>query len=164
MEKQIMVAELTRNCNENKDKLLELIKLYDLTVLGAKVQRQQFKDITNEVLAKHEFYASREIERTGVKIGERITDERMTFLLSDSDFDRLQSLEAPIQVERNLTDENGYYITNWDMSRLESMNELSDFIIANILPASMRPVFAKVRRNVVQEEKLIKITRSAFGC
>lgn len=160
MEKTILTAELKKNCETNREKLSELLKVYDLTVLGYQVQGQRCKDVYNKVLAENEFYASRDIERTEIKVGERITDEKFDFLLSDEDFDRLQTLARPIFVAEGITDENGYFIENWVTKKVHARKTLVEFIIQNIVPSEMREKFWEVRHNIVQTDKLISIMRS----
>ena len=160
MEKTILTAELKKNCETNREKLSELLKVYDLTVLGYQVQEQRCKDVYNKVLAENEFYASRDIERTEIKVGERITDEKFDFLLSDEDFDRLQTLARPIFVAEGITDENDYFIENWVTKKVSARKELVEFIIQEIVPQEMREKFWEVRHNIVQKDKLISIMRS----
>ena len=164
MEREIMIAELTENCNRHRDTLIELLKSYDLAVLGREMADAHEKDIHNRVLAENEFYVSRRFERDcEVKFGDRITDETYDFLMSKEDFERYLKLSRPIMVAEGVCDENGYYLTDWVSIKVNTMNVLVDFIIANILPTALRETFAMVRRNVVQEEKLIDITRKAFA-
>lgn len=160
MEEKKLTAELKRNCETNREKLSELMKVYDLTVLGYQVQEQRCKDVYNKVLAENEFYASRDIERTEIKVGERITDEKFDFLLSDEDFDRLQTLARPIFVAEGITDENGYFIENWVTKKVHARKDLVEFIIKNIVPSELREQFWEVRHNIVQTDKLIEIMRS----
>lgn len=167
MEDKILLAELTKNCNGKKEKVLELLKAFDLAELGSEIQRQQFKDIENKVLKENEFFCG----RPDIKVrsddqpifGERITDEKWDFLLSGDDFDRLQSLMLPLNVEANLTDEKGYYVTNWDMIVCDARNELVSFIIDEIIPKGIAEIFRKNIHSIVMQEKLIKITKKAFG-
>ena len=144
----------------NREKLSELLKVFDLCVLGYDMQEQRCKDVYNKVLAENEFYASLDIERTGVKVGERITDEKFDFLLSDEDFDRLQTLANPIFVVEGITDENGYFIEDWVTKKVQARKELVEFIINNIVPKEMRETFWEARQNIVQMDKLINIARS----
>lgn len=161
-EKQ-MCAELERNCTENKERLLELMKTYDLAKLGNEVQRQEFKDIYNEVLAKNEFYCKNgDFERVGVKKGDRITDEKNLWTLDDDDFHKVMELALPLQVEQGLTDDKGYYITNWLTIELDAKRELVDFIIDNILPKSLREGFEKARTSIVYQDKLLDIIYKQF--
>lgn len=160
MEKIIMTAELKKNCETNREKLSELLKVYDLTVLGYQVQEQRCKDVYNKVLSENEFYASRDVARTEIKVGERITDEKFDFLLSDEDFDRLQTLARPIFVANGITDENGYFIEDWVTKKVSARKDLVEFIIQNIVPSEMREKFWEVRHNIVQTDKLINIMRS----
>ena len=158
-----MCAELERNCTENKERLLELMKTYELAKLGNEVQRQEFDDIYNEVLAKNEFYCkSDEYERVGVKCGDRITDDRNMWTLEEDDFNKVMELSRPLEVERGLTDDNGYYITNWLTIELEAKQELVNFIIGNIIPSDIREQFAKVRTSIVYQDKLLDIIYKQF--
>lgn len=160
MEKTILTAELKKNCESNREKLSELLKVYDLTVLGYQVQEQRCKDVYNKVLSENEFYASRDMKRAEIKVGERITDEKFDFLLSDEDFDRLQTLARPIFVAEGITDENDYFIENWATKKVSARKDLVEFIIQNIVPSEMREKFWEVRHNIVQTDKLIDIMRS----
>ena len=167
MEKEILLAELTKNCGEKKEKLMDLLKAFDLAELGSKVQRQQFKDIENKVLKENIFLCGHPEMKVRCDdqpiFGERITDEKWDFLLSDDDFDRLQSLMLTLYVEANLTDEKGYYVTNWDMIACEARCELVEYIIKEVIPTAFRKLFWENRDRIVFQEKLIKITKEAFG-
>jgi len=160
MEKTILTAEFKKNCETNREKLSELLKVYDLTELGYQVQEQRCKDVYNKVLSENEFFASRDVARTEIKVGERITDEKFDFLLSDEDFDRLQTLARPIFVAEGITDENDYFIENWVTKKVSARKELVEFIIQNIVPFEMRETFWEARHNIVQTDKLINIMRS----
>lgn len=160
MEKTILTAELKKNCETNREKLSELLKVYDLTVLGYQVQEQRCKDVYNKVLSENEFFASRDVARTEIKVGERITDEKFDFLLSDEDFGRLHALAHPIFVAEGITDENDRFIENWVTKKVHARKDLVEFIIQNIVPSEMRVKFWEVRHNIVQTDKLIDIMRS----
>lgn len=160
MEEKKLLAELRKNCETNREKLSELLKVYELTVLGYQVQEQRCKDIYNKVLSENEFYAKRDCGRCLVKIGERITDEKFDFLLSDEDFDRLQTLARPIFVAEGITDENDYFIEDWVTKKLSARKELVEFIIQKIVPNEMRETFWEARYNIVQMDKLINLMRS----
>lgn len=160
MEEIRLTAELKLNCEKNREKLSELLKVYDLTVLGYDMQEQRCKDVYNKVLSENEFYAKRDCGRCEVKIGERITDEKFDFLLSDEDFDRLQTMARPIFVAEGITDENDYFIENWVTKKVSARKELVEFIIQNIVPSEMRETFWEAKHNIVQTDKLIEIMRS----
>ena len=90
MEKEILLAELQKNCGEKKEKLMDLLKAFDLAELGSKVQRQQFKDIENKVLKENIFLCGHPEMKVRCDdqpiFGERITDEKWDFLLSFHSF------------------------------------------------------------------------------
>lgn len=160
MEQKKLLAELKKNCETNREKLSELLKVYELTVLGYQVQEQRCKDVYNKVLSENEFFASRDIESTGIKVGERITDEKFDFLLSDEDFDRLQTLARPIFVAEGIIDEDDYFIEDWVTKKVSARKELVEFIIQNIVPNEMRETFWEAKHNIVQMDKLINLMRS----
>lgn len=166
MEEKVLLTELTKNCNGKKEKVIELLKIYDLAELGRDVQRQQFKDVENQVLQEHEFYCRRDgmVIRSDdqPKQGERILDESWTFLMSDEDFHRYQDTLLPYYVKEGLTDEKGYYVTNWDMIVCDARNKLVSFIIDEIVPKSIAEIFRKNIHRIMIQEKLIKITKEAF--
>ena len=160
MEETILMAELKKNCDTNREKLSELLKVYDLTELGYQVQEQRCKDVYHKVLSENEFFASRDVARTEIKVGERITDEEFAFLLSDEDCDRLNALAHPIFVAEGITDENDRFIEDWVTEEASARKDLVEFIIQNIVPSEMREKFWEVRHNIVQTDKLIDIMRS----
>ena len=90
MEKEILLAELQKNCGEKKEKLMDLLKAFDLAELGSKVQRQQFKDIENKVLKENIFLCGHPEMKVRCDdqpiFGERITGEKWDFLLSFHSF------------------------------------------------------------------------------
>ena len=69
----------------------------------------------------------------------------------------------PLYVEANLTDEKGYYVTNWDMIACTARRELVEYLINEVIPSAFRKLFWKNRDRIVFQEKLIKITKEAFG-
>lgn len=160
--KTLELTELKKNCETHREKLSDLMKVYDLCILGYDIQEQRCKDVYNKVLLRNEFYAKRDCGRCEVKIGERITDEKFNFLLSDEDFDRLQVLAIPTFVAEGITDENGYFIKNWVTKKVHARKDLVEFIIQNIVPNEMREKFWEVRHNIVQTDKLISIMRSVI--
>lgn len=160
MEEIKLMAELKKNCETNREELSELMKVYDLCVLGYDMQEQRCKDVYNKVLAENEFYAKRDCGRCEVKVGKRITDEKFDFLLSDKDFDRLQTLAHPIFVAEGITDENDYFIENWVTKKVSAHTDLVEFIIKNIVPSEMREEFWEARQNITQMDELINVMRS----
>jgi hypothetical protein len=164
MEEKILLAELTKNCGEKKKKLMDLLKAFDLAELGRKMDDEREKEISNRVLAENEFFCCKEYSRdTGFKIGERVTDEEFTFLLSESDFQKYLKLRRPLLVAAKLCDKEGYYLVNWGMITRDARYALVEYIIDEIVPKSIAGVFRKNIHSIVMQEKLIKITKEAFG-
>ena len=121
MEEKILLAELTKNCGEKREKVAELFKALELAELGYKLQDERCKDVHNRVLAEYEFFCDKDFSRdTGFKVGDRITDDEFLFLLSDDDFDRVMKLSRPIMVAEKITDEDGYFLENWGKMRCDA--------------------------------------------
>lgn len=161
METKGMTAEFTANVKTNIQQLAELFKAYDLAELGYKMQEEQSKQCYTEALQAGEYHAAEGYNMRGVNIneGDRVTDEKYSWLLSDVDFDRLQTSALRLLVRDGVTDERGYYITDWLGIKGDARRALVNFIIDTILPDGMREQFAAVRLNIVQTDKLLDIVR-----
>lgn len=161
METKEMTAEFTANVKTNIQQLAELFKAYDLAELGYKMQEEQSKQCYTEALQAGEYHAAEGYNMRGVNIneGDRVTDEKYSWLLSDVDFDRLQTSALRLLVRDGVTDERGYYITDWLGIKGDARRALVNFIIDTILPDGMREQFAAVRLNIVQTDKLLDIVR-----
>jgi hypothetical protein len=164
MEQEIIKAAFVKNYDTHKQQLLERYKVMELSRLGRDVQRQQFKDIENRVLAQHEFFAKQECrERFGIKPGDRITDAEYSFLLSKDDFNRLQELMLPVWVEEGLTDKSGRFIKNWDMIAIEAEREFAFYIIDNLVPAEYQHRLREgIKYSITLRDKLINIFAKAL--
>ena len=161
METKEMTAEFTANVKTNIQQLAELFKAYDLAELGFKMQEEQSKQCYTEALQAGEYHAAEGYNMRGVNIneGDRVTDEKYSWLLSDVDFDRLQTAALRLLVRDGVTDERGYYITDWLGIKGDARRALVNFIIDAILPDGMKEQFSAVRLNIVQTDKLLGIVR-----
>lgn len=158
MEENILLAELAKNCEGKREKLLNLLQAFDLACIGYDLQDQHSKDIHNRVLRENEFFAEKEaISYYGISKGDRITNEECLFLLSDKDFDKVMELSRPICVAEKLTDENGYFLENWSQIRSNARLELVTYLVYEIIPESLRQHFDICRWNIVKGDKLIDI-------
>lgn len=161
------LEQLRVNCSKHGQRLMECLKAYEVAQLGYKVQEQQFKDIYDKVLCENEFFSTMDYAKHGdekdiIKAGERITDSTYDFLLSNEDWHRYMDMTKPYCIEAGLTDKDDHYVTDWLEIEIECRNELVDFIISSILPASMQDKFNNVKRNIVYQNKLIHIVKSVF--
>lgn len=159
---ELLKKELMLRSDKFQAKLKELITTAELAKLGYDMQGTECRDIYNQVLKDNCFYAAKDCERCGISIGDRITSEDNDFLLSDEDFDRMTQLAHPVFVERGLTDDNGYYLTDWVKILRKAKNECVNFIISYILPQSLREPFEKNKWNVVVQDKLIGVFKAAM--
>lgn len=161
MDTKKMTAEFTANVKANIQQLAELFKAYDLAELGYKMQEEQCKQCHTEALQAGDYRAAECYNMRGVNIneGDRVTDEKYSWLLSDVDFGRLQNAALRLLVRDGVTDERGYYITDWLGIKGDARRALVNFIIDTILPDGMREQFAAVRLNIVQTDKLLDIVR-----
>lgn len=154
-----MIAELESNCKKNMEQLCELFKAYDLAKLGYDMQEEQTKGCYNAVLAENVFTASKEYTRGGISTPETVTDESDLFLLSDEDFEKVQKLAAPKLVAAGVTNERGYYTTDWLGIKGDARRALVVFIIDKILPEAFKVQFEEAKLNITYQHKLIDITR-----
>lgn len=161
MDTKKMTAEFTANVKANIQQLTELFKAYDLAELGDEVQEARIKECYAVALQAGEYRAAEGYNMRGVNIneGDRVTDEKYSWLLSDVDFGRLQTAAMPLLVRQGITDKDGYYITPWTSIKVDARRALVNFIIDTILPDGMRAQFAAVRLNIVQTDKLLDIVR-----
>lgn len=162
MEEIRLTAELKKNCETKRERLQNLFEAFDIATLGDKMQDQVFKDIYNKVLSENVFLVSKDFTSYRddcMRPGERITDERFDFMMSDEDFEKFQKISLLYFVEAGLTDINFRYKTDWHALRMESKTDLVNFIIDEILPAEIRKAVSPYRFNVVQQDKLIDIMR-----
>lgn len=162
MNKEMLLAEFMKNGKGKEKKLFELLKVFDLANLGYEMQNEMCVDVYNDVLAKNEFFCAKDVDRTGLKVGDRITDERFMFLLSDEDFEELLRLTAPIMVERKITDEKGYFLVDWCTKKVVARKELVDFLLDEFLPKSFAADLESCRWNVVYSDKLINVLKSCI--
>lgn len=157
---------LSKNLMKHQKTLLDMLKVYDLAVLANDVQGQMIIDLNNEVLQEHKFFASRECERLGVKVGDRITSESRAFLLSDEDFKLYNEVYCNEKCYKaGITDEKGYFIKNTFRLVHDARNAFVDFCIDNVLPPTMKKPVAENRNElpVSAEEKLIDVFKNALG-
>lgn len=159
MEQEKMLSELIQNRCKNVDKLRELLETYDLADASDKMQEQRVKEIYNRVLRENEFFAVQDSLCSNIKIGDRITDEKQDFLMSEEDFERMLDLAQPILFAEKITDERGYCINDWASKRNKTWVELVNFIIQKILPSPFRETFWENRFNVPKMDKLIESVR-----
>ena len=165
MEEKKMMAEMMKNFGKKKNVLKELVKTYQVAKLGDEVQEEHIREIHNRVLNENEFFAEAECSRgeTDIKAGDRITEDEFTFLLSEDDFDRFMDLSAPILVTEKVTDENGQYITNWSMMKVEAVNSLFEYVCKEVLPKKEGDKLYEFRWSYMTQKKVLGLTCKLFG-
>ena len=165
MEEKKMMAEMMKNFGKKKNVLKELVKTYQVAKLGDEVQEEHIREIHNRVLNENEFFAEKECSRgnIAIKVGDRITEDEFTFLLSDEDFDRFQNLAAPILVAEKITDEDGCFLTNWSMMKVEAVNNLFEYVCKNVLTKKEGAELFEFRWNYSVQKKVLDLTCQLFG-
>lgn len=145
--------ELIKNCNQHFKQLTNLRKEYELAKIGLEMQEKQEKDIANKILAENVFTASEDCEN--IKAGDRITRDEDTFLMSDADFTRFLNLTTAADAAAGITTEDCTYITNWLAIMVKAKKTLVNFILDNIVPASLRGKLKSCRSSITYQDKLI---------
>lgn len=166
-QEEMLVKELETNCKRFGNELLDHLKAYDLAVLADDLQEERIKECYNEVLKEHTFLVSAKnhqcAKRLGIEVGERITDDDNAFLMSKDDFEQYNSVYSQKKLyDAGICDEKGYYIVNTSDIKFKERTELVEFIISNIIPASIRGDFWRNRTSYRIQEKLIKIIKAHF--
>lgn len=163
MEKKKMLAELTVNCKTKSDKLLDLLKVYELAEIGYEMQEQKSKDCYNQVLNSNEFFAEKDYSFKGIKKGDRITEEDDDWLLSENDFAKVQALALPILVVNKVTDDKGYYLEDWLGMKNKARNEMVDYFIKEIVPIALREILWNARKEYKWQKRLVDLVKQACG-
>ena len=154
---------LQNNCNPtNLSKLSDLFKAWELAKIGREMHDSICDECIDKALADNYFFASEDFKRVGIKKGGRVLSHNDLFAISNEDFDKVMELSVPLWVAAGETDEEGNSIIPWVDLVCDARWALVDFIIEQIIPVKLRPVFLENRRNVTQMNKLIEITRAAF--
>lgn len=165
MEEKILLAEMMKNFGKKKSVLYDLVKIYQVAKIGDEAQEEHIKEIHNRVLAENEFFAVDECSHgeVAIKIGDRITDEEFTFLLSDDDFDKFQELAMPYLVDEKVTDEDGCYITNFSMMKVEAVNKIYEFVCKEVMPKKEGEEMWEHRWHYMTQQKVLSLTCKLFG-
>jgi len=158
----MMKQELENNCKKHGKELLGLLQAYDLAVLANDMQEERIKECYKEVLKEHAFYSIRDC--LDIKKGDRITDNEDAFCMSADDFKLYNETYSTEKLcEAGITDEKGYYITNTFSIMCNARRDLVEYITNNIVPSGMRMDVWRNRERLTVQDKLIKITKDAFG-
>ena len=147
--------ELKANCEQHREKLMTLKKEYELAKLGLEMYEQQEKDIYNKVLAENVFTVARTFPRIDKKMGDRITSDQWSFLMSEADYESYLALATKEMHKAGMTTEDGYFITNWHMISVKAKQALVNFLLDYIVPTPMRSQMEGCRASVVYQDKLL---------
>ena len=111
-----------------------------------------------KVLAENDFVICTDRETRATKNGDRITDPRTDFLMSESDFEKYCELVYAENLKSGL-DSGGVGNTFWHLRKavLDAENALIDTVAADI-PAYTPDVVKTLKTNHKFREKFLKIT------
>jgi hypothetical protein len=111
-----------------------------------------------KVLAENNFVICTDRETRATKNGDRITDPRIDFLMSESDFEKYCELVYAENLKCGL-DSGGVGLTFWPLRKavLDAEDELIDTVAADI-PAYTPDVVKTLKTNHKFREKFLKIT------
>lgn len=142
--------------------LASLLRNYELAKLGRERNEQRINEASNKVLKENIFVADMDCERIGIKKGDRITDEEMTFLMEKKQWNKYIKLHVKECEKRGLTDKDGKIIGNWPEMVAITRKMAVDYILRWIVPDDLKEKLSKVRNNVIMEKKLIEIYAKQF--
>ena len=144
------------------DMLASLLRNYELAKLGRELNEQRINDASNKVLKENVFIADRDCERCGMKKGDRITDEEMTFLMEKKQWDKYIKLHIKECEKRGLTEKDGKIKGNWTEMVAKTRKMAVDYILRQLVPDDLKEKLSEVRNNVIMEKKLIEIYAKQF--
>ena len=112
----------------------------------------------NKVLSENNFVICTDHETRATKNGDKITDPRIDYLMSDTDFEKYCELVYAENLKAGL-DSGGAGNTFWHLRKavLDAENELIDTVAAEI-PAYTPEVVKTLKTNHKFREKFLKIT------
>lgn len=112
----------------------------------------------NKVLAENVFTICTDTETRATKNGERITDIRIDYLMSDADFEKYCQLVYEENLKAGL-DSGGAGLTFWPLRKavIDAENALIDIVAADI-PQFTPEAVKRLKTSVKFREQFLKIT------
>lgn len=153
-----LLTEFVESILLKKEQLSKLYIVLDYAFSGLAAQDKHCNEIKNIVLNEHPFYASKTYanQNTDIKIGDRINDFNLDFLLSKPDFNNYEDLVIDRYKMFGIIDTNEEYIIDWNKFILCSKSNLINFIFNEILPADLS---AKLTPHSQYDDSIIDLIR-----
>jgi hypothetical protein len=116
------------------------------------------KESKNKVLSENVFVICTDHETRATKNGDRITDYKIDFLMSDSDFEKYCQLVYEENLKAGL-DSGGVGLTFWHLRKavIDAENALIDTVAADI-PQYTPEIIKKVKTHPNLRKNFLKIT------
>lgn len=163
MDKEILKAELSANIEANKDRLLELMKAYDLACVGYDTQEATRKDVERSILSENVFLSEHVSEKYGLKKGDRITGDKPAVFMSSEDYRRFYKIRLERLYQLGLTDKEGRYKVKWSELIYKAREELVNFILDYILPSELSETLRGVKESAALKTCLISVFKNNLG-
>jgi len=130
-----LLQQFTEILNSRAEELHDLQTLYNLKKIQNDMVQEQFKKLENKVLSENIFCAAKTYERIGLSAGDRITDQRNDFTMSESDMEKYLKLCTIETTKAGLTYPDSTYTEegNTENQLREIKNQLINFAV-EILP------------------------------
>lgn len=156
LDKQIFEDAMSANFEE--------LQLLRLKYIAAQLREAELKDMFDqtydEVLKEHEFYVAEEkrLERYELKVGDRITEHDLVFLMSDFDHKQYLKYAQGKQFERGYIKEDGTYKDGFNGLdiKMRAENELVRFFLS-LLPKEFQEAISPAMRNYTHKHKIIDL-------
>jgi len=142
----------------------DALHLLKLSYLAAQLREaelnEMFDKTCNEVLQEYEFFVSekKNPEKVGLKPGDRIINEKDSYLMDDSDFNIYLKYAVDKQCKLGYVETDGTYKPGFNGMeiKLNAQNALIDFQIS-ILPEEMRGAFKDIKKSYILTHKFLDI-------
>ena len=142
----------------------DALHLLKLSYLAAQLREaelnEMFNKTYNEVLQEYEFFVSekKNPEKVGLKPGDRIINEKDSYLMEDSNFNVYLKYAIDKQHKLGYVESDGTYRPGYNGMeiKINAQNALIDFQIF-ILPEDMRGAFKDVKKSYILTHKFLDI-------
>jgi hypothetical protein len=151
------IKAFSKAMEANKDALHILKLQYLAAQIRENELKEMFDSVYNEILVETDYRVSAEKnpKRMGLKVGDRITNEIDTFLMSDADYEVFLLQASNRFYSLGYTDEQGNYKEGYNgtMIRLEAENKLIDFQLS-ILPENLQAALKGMKTYTARQKFL----------
>lgn len=136
-----LLGELVSNCKNGRDQLRKLNDEY-IRLNNLKWQRDEKEDyVRNLVLLDNTFYADKDTPAYSsgrIQKGDRITENAFSYLMSDEDFEKYDTICMERLLSAGLVDKEGNPTPDYNKQTSDALQNTIDFFISTVVPKIFR--------------------------